>query len=107
MSVQEKLAKLNEQLKLAGSMVQASDPNAAASEQRSITALIQRITADVTLKHYAEAAKVARELHRAVLKLQAAWAMGESSATGRVLTHVETLAADIAAELQALAQKKP
>ena len=100
MTTAEKLAKLKAQLDLARAMVNASDPRAADVEQRAATALISRITGDMTLGHYDEAAKAAGELYRTVLKLQAAWAKGESSATGRALTQVETLAAEIEAELR-------
>lgn len=100
MTTAEKLAKLKAQLDLAQAMVNASDPRAADAEQRAVTALILRVTGDMTLGHYDEAARAARELYGAVLKLQAAWAKGESSATGRALTQVETLAAEIEAELR-------
>jgi hypothetical protein len=100
MTTMEKLAKLKSQIDQACAMVKASDPNAADTEQRAVNALILRITGDVTAGHYDEAAKVAGELRRAVLKLQAAWASGQSSATGRVLTQVETLAAEIESELR-------
>ena len=99
MTTAEKLAKLKSQIDLACAMVNASDPKATDNEQRAVTALIQRVTDHMTAGHYAEAAKAARELHRAVVKLQMAWARGESSATGRALTQVETLAAEIDAEL--------
>jgi len=100
MTTAEKLAKLKSQIDLACAMVNASDPKAADNEQRAVTALILRVTGDMTLGHYDEAAKAAGELYRAVLKFQAAWAKGESSATGRALTQVETLAAEIEAELR-------
>lgn len=100
MTTAEKLAKLKAQLDLARAMVIASDPKAGVAEQRAATALIQRITGDMTLGHHDEAAKAARELYKTVLKFQAAWAKGESSATGRALTQVETLAAEIEAELR-------
>ncbi|HKE46087.1 MAG TPA: hypothetical protein VKB41_16250 [Steroidobacteraceae bacterium] len=105
MSVLEKLAKLNKQLNDARAMVQASDPTAAQQEHRAAVALIQRITGDVTLKHYDVAASAARELHAILVKMQMGWAMGQSSATGRVLTQVETLAKEIETELRALAKK--
>ena len=105
LSVLEKLAKLNKQLSDARAMVQASDPTAAQAEHRAAVGLIQRITGDVTLKHYDTAASAARELHAIVVKMQKGWAMGESSATGRVLTQIEVLAAEIQAELSTLAGK--
>jgi hypothetical protein len=104
MTTLEKLGKLKTQVDLACSMVKATDPRAA-EEQRSITALITRITGDIGLGHYDEAAKVAGELHRTLIRLQKGWAMGESSATGRVLTQVETLGAEIAAELRQKARR--
>lgn len=100
MTTAEKLAKLKSQVGLACDMIKASDPQAAATHQRAITSLILRITGDMGLGHYDEAAKAAGELRAAVLQLQAAWARGESSATGRALTQVETLAAEIEAELR-------
>jgi hypothetical protein len=100
MTTAEKLARLKSQIDQACAMVKASDPKAADTEQREVTSLILRITGDMTLGHYSEAADVAGELHRAVLKLQAAWASGQSSATGRVLTQVETLAAEIEKDLR-------
>lgn len=100
MTTTEKLAKLKAQLDGAHDMIKASDPAAADAEWRTATSLILRITGDITLKHYEEAANAAGELSGAVLKLQAAWAKGESSATGRALTQVETLAAEIEAELR-------
>jgi hypothetical protein len=99
MTTLEKLGKLKTQVDLACSMVKATDPRAA-EQQRNITALITRITGDIGLGHYNDAAQVADELHRALIKLQKGWAMGESSATGRALTQVETLAAEIEAELR-------
>jgi hypothetical protein len=106
MSTMEKLAKLKSQLGQARAMIGASDPTAGASEQRAAVALIQRISDAMTHKRYDEAAKVARELYQAVLKFQASWATGQSSATGRALTQVETLAAEIQTELSALVPKK-
>jgi hypothetical protein len=100
MTTAEKLAKLKAQLDLARAMVTASDPKAAEFEHREVTALMLRVTGDMGLGHYDEAASSARELYQAVLKLQAAWAKGESSATGRALTQVETLAAEIEADLR-------
>lgn len=100
MTTAEKLVKLKAQLDLSRDMVNASDPKAADAEHRAVTALILRITGDMTLGHHDEAARAARELYEAVLKFQAAWAKGESSATGRVLTQVERLAAEIEAELR-------
>jgi hypothetical protein len=100
MTTAEKLAKLKSQVDLACDMIKASDPQAAATHQRDITSLILRITGDMTLGHYDDAAKAAGNLRAAVLRLQAAWARGESSATGRALTKVETLAAEIEAELR-------
>jgi hypothetical protein len=99
MSTLEKLGKLNKQVELAYSMVKATDPRAA-EEQRSITAMISRINADIVLRHFDEAANKAGELRRLLIKLQKGWAMGESSATGRVLTQVEALAGEIEAELR-------
>ena len=100
MTTAEKLAKLKAQLDLASAMVIASDPRAAEAEKRDVTQLILRVTGDMSLGHYDEAAKSASELYRAVLKFQAAWAKGESSATGRALTQVEALAAEIEADLR-------
>lgn len=99
MTTAEKLAKLRSQVDLAQQMVQATDPRAADAEQKAIVALIQRVTAEVNAARHSEAARSARTLYDAVIKLQAAWARGESSATGRALTRVESLAAEIADEL--------
>lgn len=101
MTTAEKLAKLKSQIDLACAMVGASDPKAAEAEKRTVAALIQRITGDMTQGRYDQAARSARELSAAVLNLQAAWARGESSATGRALTQVEKLATEIEAELRA------
>jgi hypothetical protein len=103
MATTEKLKKLKTQIDQACAMVNASNPGAADAERREVTALILRVTGDIGLGHYDEAAGAANQLYRAVLKLQAAWASGESSATGRVLTQVETLAAEIERELHAKA----
>lgn len=100
MNTAEKLAKLNKQLDLARQMVSASDPRVGEAEQRAATALIQRITSDIGAGQHAAAARAAAELLRAVLAFQASWATGQNSATGRVLTQVETLAAEIEAELR-------
>jgi hypothetical protein len=100
MTTTEKLSKLKAQVDLACAMVNASDPKAADVEQRTVTSLILRVTADMGRGQYEEASEGAGQLYKAVLKLQAAWAKGESSATGRALTQVETLAAEIEAELR-------
>lgn len=100
MTTTEKLAKLKKQLDLARSMVSASDPRVGDAEQRAATTLIQRVTNDIDAGQHAAAARAAAELRRAVLTFQASWATGQSSATGRVLTQVETLAAEIEAELR-------
>jgi hypothetical protein len=107
MTTEEKLAKLKSQLVQARAMIGASDPKAGESEQRAAAGLIQRVKDAMAHNRCDEAASVARELYRAVLKFQAAWATGQSSATGRALTQVETLAAEIEVELRAFAQKKP
>src|SRR5262245_7794414 len=103
MTTTEKLRKLKTQIDQACAMVNASNPGTAEAEQHEVTALILRVTGDIGLGHYDEAATAAHQLYRAVLFIQAAWATGESSATGRVLTQVETLAADIERELRARA----
>jgi hypothetical protein len=100
MTTAERLAKLKSQVDLACDMIKASDPKAANTQQAAIASLIDRITGDMTLGHYDEATKSAGELRTAVLALQAAWARGESSATGRALTQVETLAAEIEKDLR-------
>ena len=100
MTLAEKLTKLNKQLGLARAMINASDPKSGDAENRAATALILRITGDISLGHYDAAATSATELHRMVVKMQKAWASGDSSATGRALTQVETLAAEIEAELK-------
>lgn len=100
MTTLEKLAKLNKQLDLSRQMVNASDPRVGEAEYRAASGLIARITGDIGLGHSGAAARAAGELRRAVLNLQASWARGESSATGRALTQVETLAAEIEAELR-------
>jgi hypothetical protein len=105
MTTTEKLRKLKSQVDQACAMVNASDPGAADAERREVTALILRVTGDVGLGHYDEAARAAKELSHAVLRLQAAWATGQSSATGRVLTQVETLAREIEAELRQQASR--
>jgi hypothetical protein len=106
MTTQEKLSKLKAQVDQACAMVGASDPKAADFEQRAVTAQIMRVIGDMGLGNHAEAAQAAEELYRAVLKLQAAWATGQSSATGRVLTQVEKLAAEIREELRRKAAGK-
>jgi hypothetical protein len=103
MTTTEKLRKLKTQIDQACAMVNASNPGAAEAERHEVTALILRVTGDIGLGHDDEAATAAHQLYRAVLKLQAAWATGESSATGRVLTQVETLAAEIERDLRARA----
>jgi hypothetical protein len=100
MTTAEKLAKLRKQLDLARAMVNASDPRAGEAEQRVATTLVARITSDMNGGNFGAAARAATELRRAVLNFQASWARGESSATGRVLTQVETLAAEIETELR-------
>ena len=100
MTTTEKLKKLKSQVDQACAMVNASDPGAAHAERREVTALILRITGDNGLGNHDEAARAAKELYQAVLKLQAAWATGESSATGRVLTQVEALAREIETDLR-------
>ena len=100
MDTAERLARLKSQVDLACDMIKASDPKAAGAQQRSIAKLIRRISDDMTLGKYSEAVKGAGELRAAVLQLQAAWARGESSATGRALTQVETLAVEIERELR-------
>jgi hypothetical protein len=99
MTTAEALAKLRSQVDLACDMIKASDPKAEA-QRRAISSLTSRITHDMTLGHHREAARAAGELRVAVLQLQAAWARGESSATGRALTQVESLAAEIEAKLR-------
>src|SRR5687767_15702922 len=55
-------------------------------------------------RSYDAAATSATELHRMVVKMQKAWASGDSSATGRALTQVETLRSEEhTSELQSLA----
>jgi hypothetical protein len=106
MTTEEKLAKLKSQLDQARAMIGASDPKAGEPEQRAVAALIQRVQDAMAHKRDGEAAGVARELYRAVLKFQASWATGKSSATGRALTQVETLASEIQAELSARVAKR-
>ena len=100
MTTAEKLAKLNKQLAMARAMISASDPRAGDAENRAAAALIVRITGDMGLGRHSTAASAASELHRVIISMQKAWASGDSSATGRVLTQVETLAAEIEAELK-------
>lgn len=100
MTTLDKLAKLKKQLDLSRAMVNASDPRVGEAEHRSATGLIARISSDIELGQHDAAARAAGELRRAVLNLQASWARGESSATGRALTQVETLAAELEAELR-------
>lgn len=100
MTTAEMLARLKTQVDLACDMIKASDPKAAEAQRRAISSLTSRITEDMTLGRYKQAAQVAAELRAAVLQLQAAWARGESSATGRALTQVESLAMNIEAELK-------
>lgn len=103
MTTAEALARLKSQVELACDMIKVSDPGAADIQRRAISSLISRITGDMTLGRHDKAAKAAGELRAAVLQLQAAWARGESSATGRALTQVESLAVEIEAELRSKA----
>ena len=100
MTTAEMLARLKSHVDLACDMIKASDPKAAETQRRRISSLTARITSDMTLGRHKEAARAAGELRIAVLQLQAAWARGESSATGRALTQVESLAAEIESELR-------
>ena len=100
MTTAEKLAKLNKQLAMARAMISASDPRAGDAENRAAAALIVRITGDIGLGRHAAAASASSALHRVGVSLPTAWASGDTSATGRVLTQVETLAAEIEAELK-------
>lgn len=96
----ERLAKLKSQVDLACDMIKASDPSAAETQRRAIASLTMRITDDMNNGRHDGAARTAGELRLAVLELEAAWARGESSATGRALTQVESLAAEIEAALR-------